>query len=993
MKATSLGSLGTLFAALLVGCGDSDASPPTKVLAASTGGDPAPTPQGTPEVTPEPETPAAPAPPPRRIRLFDHMDDARLANAPSSNNERAQPSRHLFDFDQTQPDEIFYGKPSGRSVDYDVDNVGVVDASGGREGAGLRLGPDLPEDRSQAVVFVPAAGRARVTVTGRVKLEGNPKSEDSSSREVLRVIEHSSVVDRPTRSRGGWRRPRPRRVSRRIDPSGWDRFEVSFISGSSTESLEVQLLHRSGNSAEAVTRFDDVSVETTKLTEAEIYEHLRARYRPDDGNEDATPWRSRISLSSADGRRRSEVRDAVILPPPTQLEIPVRLPPKDIKPTLRFQYGMPQEAHNAKGDGARLEVRFAPDEGEEVAIGQVDVDPKNDRAQRRWQIASFDLSAVAGREGKLVFASVDDPGDEDDELDAVVLSTPRIEPAEEAPGTFNVLLIGVDTLRADRMSVFGYERPTTPNLDKLGDEGVRFMNTRSQAPWTLPSFSSILTSLYPSTHGAGRGGHDEWTPIDPNTTSIAEVLSRVGYETQGIVANGLISPAYGLDQGFEGYQSAWAMESVGRDTESVEDYVTEHRTTPWMLFWHIMDPHLPYSTRENFRDEYTAEDYDGQFSRGRGSVPFQVLDPRPGRRWYAHEGPPPAPDLSDDDRRYVHDYYDAEIAETDEAIGRVLEAIKKSGQWDRTIVALVADHGEGLGDHDHYHHGYTLFDDQVHIPMLLRIPGKHVGRVVDRPVASIDLAPTILGALGMEPPEFFAGVDRLAEDAPQDDAYFMEYPTYDSSAQKGWVLGAFKYFHDPLFHTEALYNIEKDPGEKTDVKAQHPDIVARARKEMDAFRWNEQQKGRFHMRLRGEKGQRLVVKVSTNDLFDANFVTRPQRPEKDFTMDLARQNFVLSTVLAEEQLELLFWCRGNNLGFDITLDGEPVGMQFGESNKGKLTPFETERTEIPTAEGNAIPWPNAAGTVIWLEAGVSQVLPVVLSPEEIERLQELGYTK
>ena len=96
----------------------------------------------------------------------------------------------------------------------------------------------------------------------------------------------------------------------------------------------------------------------------------------------------------------------------------------------------------------------------------------------------------------------------------------------------------------------------------LADAGVRFTNTRSQAPWTLPSFSSTLTSLYPSAHGAGRGGHDEWEPIDPNTLSLAEVLTRNGWETAGIVANGLISPRYGLDQGYAMYRAAWAMESL-----------------------------------------------------------------------------------------------------------------------------------------------------------------------------------------------------------------------------------------------------------------------------------------------------------------------------------------------------------------------------------------------------------------------------------------------
>ena len=983
MRAPAFSFLVTIALVPLVGCGDEERIDATA------------------EVSEEP------APPPLRIRLFDHMDEARFVDQPADAAERTPPSVVSYEFDEDTayatrrgsadddrvPARIFYGKADGRQVDYGADDVGTLDITGGREGGGIRLGPDVPEDRSRAVLVAEAVGRAQVTVSGRVKLENNPKSEDSSSREVLRVIEHSSVIERPGQSRRRWGQPSARRVSRRIDPSGWDRFEVSFITRSSTKSLEIQLLHRSGESAAAVTRFDDLTVKTAKLTEGEIYEQLRERYRPGDGNDDATPWRSRVSLSSADGRRRSEVRDVVLLPPPTRLEIPITTPPAETKPVLRFHYGMPQEAHNAPGDGARLEVRFVPVTGEEIEIGAVDVDPKNDRGQRRWQHTKLDLTAAAGLEGRLVFAAVDDPADQPDELDAVMLSTPRIEPADDAPGSFNVLLIGVDTLRADKMSVFGYERPTTPHLEALGDEGIRFSNTRSQAPWTLPSFSSMLTSLYPSSHGAGRGGHDEWTPIDPNTTSIAEILQRVGYETQGIVANGLISPQYGLDQGFESYQSAWAMESVERDADSVADFISEHRTTPWLLFWHIMDPHLPYATRGSFRDAFTSADYDGQFSRGRGSVPFGALSLRKGRRRYSHEGPPPAPELSSDDAQYVNDYYDAEIAETDAAIGEVLAAIKQSGQWDRTIVALVADHGEGLGDHDHYHHGYTLFEDQVHIPMLLRIPGQHVGRVVDRPVASIDLVPTILGALEIESPDFFHGVDRLAPDAPEDDAYFLEYPSYDSSAQKGWVLGPFKYLQDPLFHTDALYDLKADPGERTDIKDQHPEIVARARAELDAFRWRELQPGRFHIRVSGAVGQRLVVKVSTNDLFDANFVTKPKRPEHDLTMDLDRQNFAMDTLMEEDQLELVLWCRGNNLGFEISLDGEPVGLRFGPDGDGQLTPAAVTRDRIPTANADDVAWPNGAGAVIWLESGVSQALPVVLSPEEIEKLQELGYTK
>ncbi len=937
-------------------------------------------------------------PPAVRVRLFNLMDRARLEGV-SETVEKASATSEVaaWDFARSQPAALWVGTNGRRGIRYEEGGgeLTVVDIEGGVQGGCVRMGPGTESDDSLTAVVTPIAALARVRVTGRVRLEGNPSGDEASSREVLRVIEHAGDVSDPGRvTRWGRRYSVTHRVSRRIDPSGWDRFELSFLTGHTTGSLELQLLHRTGGSEAAVTRFDDITIDQTPLSDAEIYAGLRESYRPRDGQADTTPWRVRISLRAASGNQQ-EVRDAVILPPPASLSFPLTIPAPATRPVLRFHYAMAPEAFSAPGDGARIEVDFTDESGTRTHLGSLAFDPKNERDQRAWMEARLDLAAVAGRDGWLSFASKD-VDDEPDPLDAVVLATPRIEPAELAPSVPNVLLIGVDTLRADRMGVFGYGRDNTPNLSALGDAGVRFPMTRSQAPWTLPSFSSIMTSLYPSAHGAGRGGHDEWTPIDPTTVALAEVLARAGFETQGIVANGLISPQYGLDQGFEGYCSEWAMESAERDTPQVAAFVREHQTTPWFLFWHIMDPHLPYSTEESWREEFTDEDYEGRFSSERRAyVPFDVLDPRPGRRWFAHEGPPPAPELSEADRRFVDDYYVAEIAEMDAAVGQVLQALRESGQWERTIIGFIADHGEGLGDHGHYHHGYTLFDDQVHIPMLLRIPGRDEGRVVERPVAAIDMAPMVLGALGLPAPDAFRGVDRLAADAPNGGSYFIEYPTYDSSAQKAWIEGDFKYLHDPVFHTEALYDLRADPGELHDVIDEHPEVRTRARAELDAFRWEQLQKGRFHLRVRGRAGQRLTVAVSTDDLFDANFACRPKRPETDFVLDLERQNLTLDTTLESDRFELVFWCRGTDLVLDVQLEGAPIveGVALGVEGTGQSPPVALAREAVPRAASTDVPWPGTGAAVLWLETGVGEVLPVIPSPEEIEVLEQLGYTR
>lgn len=938
----------------------------------------------------------------QRLRLFDGLESAEWRGVSEEQGAASEVKSWGFDFEDATPERWWWARPEGRGLSYEA-GEGSLPLAGGLGGRGLSMGSAELPDTARIVTMLPGEGLARVIVRGRVRLEGNSLSDEGSMREVFRVVEREAKVDDPSRLSRWQRDGTQHRVSRRLDPSGWDHFEHEFISGAGTRTLELQFLHRSDGSGDSITRFDDLEVESQVLSPTAIVEHLRGRYAPRDGRRDTDSGRVRIELSATEGRR-TEARDAVFLVPPTAVAFGVDLPAAGTAPVLRFHYGMTREAQRAPGDGARLEVRFEAEGRDPVLIGAVDFDPKNERRDRTWLQTEMSLGTVAGQSGKLVFHSLDVEGSEVDALDTVVLSTPRIEPSTEIEGAdaadagpvpYNLLLIGVDTVRADHLSAFGYERDTTPNLKALADVGVRFSSTRSQAPWTLPSFSSIHTSMYPSAHGAGRGGHDEWTPIDPSTTALSEVLSRVGFETQGIVANGLISPHYGLDQGFEGYQYAWAMESVERDAPSVANWVQDHGATPWFLFWHIMDPHLPYSTTQEDREAFTDEAYDGRFaSRRSPSVPFQVLDPRPGRRWYTHEGPPPPPDLTEADARFVSDYYDAELHETDAAIGRVLEAIRRSGQWDRTIIAFVADHGEGLGDHGHYHHGYTLFDDQVHIPMILRIPGQHEGVEIDRPVAAIDLAPTILGAMGLPIPTSFQGVDRLAEDAPTDDAYVIEYPTYDSSAQKGWVSGRFKYLHDPVFHTEALYDFVADPGELVDVAAEHPEVVARARRELDAFRWQNLQKGRFHLRLKGKPGQRLTIHVTTDDLFDANFISKPAYPERAFEMDLARRNLQLDVELSEESFEFIFWGRGNVIGVDVRLDGEPLedGLVLPPGETRGL-PLQIERSAIPTAEGDDLYEIDRDQGLFWREAGVAPVLPVMLTPEELELLRELGYTR
>lgn len=932
-----------------------------------------------------------------RVNLFDLMEDAQVESRIPLPKDVGETNRTIFDFEQHQPEVIWFGRAFEEGVAYEEgfgDFLFVSDREG-IAGSHLRIGPGVSEDRSRAVFVLPASGLTKIRIQGKVRHFNNPRADAPSSREVVRITEHNSEVLDPTRlPRWANYYAKRHRIARRIEPGPWDSFDFTFMSQVNTRSIVIELLHRSGRRSESVTAFDELEISAEIQSEGQILTYLRGKYRPRDGRENRTPWRLRVPLSK-DDRWRQEVRDAVYVRAGNTLAIPVEVPDPSKQPQLRFGYGMFPEAITVAGDGIQIQVSYTDKSKADTELAMIEFDPRNQADHRGWQEAKVDLTPVSGRTGMLKFYVQDIPDSEPDKLDGVLLANPRMEPQASAPTEFNVLLIGVDTVRADHLSAFGYERNTTPNLRAIAEKGVRFSNTRSQAPWTLPSFSSILTSLYPSVHGAGRGGHDEWTGIDTSTLSLAELLSAEGYETYGIVANGLISPQYGLDQGFQGYQSAWAMESVAKDSPRVQKFIEQHRQTPWLLFWHIMDPHLPYTTEEQHRREFTDKEYAGQFANSRRpQVPFQVLDPRPGRRWFAHEGPPPLPDLSEADQQYVSDYYDAELAETDAAIGRVLETLKETGQWERTIVAVIADHGEGLGDHNHYHHGYTLYEDQVHIPMLIRVPGRYVGLEVTEPVAAIDLAPTLMGILGLRIPQQFQGVDLLDANHQERPGYFIEYPTYDSSAQKAWVEGNFKYLNDPIFHTEELYDLKEDPHETKNIAAEHPEFVVSARRKLQEFRWHQLQKGRFHLRLAGLTGQEVSIRIVTDDLFDANFATWPILSDKDFKMDLERKSLSLKSILKSDQLELVFWCRGKTLSLNLTVDGRDITSAlytFAEDDDEGALGREFSMHRIARRDGKKDPWPPRGSAYLWEQHGFDTSVHVIPSPEQIELLEQLGY--
>jgi len=337
----------------------------------------------------------------------------------------------------------------------------------------------------------------------------------------------------------------------------------------------------------------------------------------------------------------------------------------------------------------------------------------------------------------------------------------RPQPAQRFP---NVLVVTVDTLRADRLSAYGYRRPTTPNLDRLLAQGARFTQARTVEPLTNPSLCSMFTSLYPHEHGATRNG----LRLRPDALSAARVLGRRGYRTAAFVGNWTLRNGIsGLGDHFQSYDEVFTRkrwlglfkgEATAEDlTDSALAWLDGHEANygdnhrkPFLLWVHYVEPHAPYRLQET------------QAGRLRIGTDSDVSRP---------------------------DRYDTEVAFADAQIGRLLARFQRDPELAaNTLIVFAADHGESLGEHSYWGHGRNLYEPTLRIPLGLVWPGKIRPAVIDAPALNLDVAPTVLGLAGLPVPGAFHGYDwspvllRGAE-APRERTMWFQ-------AHKGAVLSA-----------------------------------------------------------------------------------------------------------------------------------------------------------------------------------------------------------
>lgn len=402
-----------------------------------------------------------------------------------------------------------------------------------------------------------------------------------------------------------------------------------------------------------------------------------------------------------------------------------------------------------------------------------------------------------------------------------------LAPSSRGP---NLVLISVDTLRADRLSCYGYGQPTTPVLDaQLAGEGVLFEYVASQAPKTTPSHMTMLTSLYPSVHGVSMWeGTGEKAVLNPRVHTLAEVLRNAGYQTAAFTAGGPMHRSRGFDHGFEIYRH-------NNPLERAVQWLEQRRGGKFFLFFHTYDVHDPYTPPDEYIARF-APQAGGKLLDAARDVRAHATD------WdWAHKRFWDAVDPADRAGAVaVSQLYDAGIRRLDDTtMTQLLGTLDRLGLRDDTLVVLISDHGEAFLEHGVYQHD-DVYAETTHVPWIMRFPGRiPAGRRIATPEAVIDLMPTVLDLLGVPLP--FAVQGRSVAEAARGAGpleprpVISEYGTHAAGAFQQAVRVGDERLVIPG-GAPRLFDVVADPGEQHDLASERPERVTALLGELDRWR-------------------------------------------------------------------------------------------------------------------------------------------------------------
>jgi len=372
----------------------------------------------------------------------------------------------------------------------------------------------------------------------------------------------------------------------------------------------------------------------------------------------------------------------------------------------------------------------------------------------------------------------------------------------------NVLLIGVDTLRMDAASPFGGRGDLTPNLQEFSRTATSFPRTWSQCPWTLPSFSSMLTGRLPSSIGATMLS---WQLPD-RAVGIGEMLLPYGWSTGTVCSNTYLgNSSSGFHQGMEGLWYQYNVPAVA-SIQKAMDFINRSKDRDWFCFLHFQDPHTPYEPPREFAERFCDPLYQGPYKwsfRDDGKWKFSDEIPR------------------EEDIRQARGLYDAEVAYLDQSLAALFDFLVQNDLADETLVIFAADHGEEFYEHGKFEHGQSHFEEEVHVPLMIAGEGFPAGERIETSVGNFDIVPTILRYLGLPSSDNLAGVplqDVVAGAVPEERVIFGE-DNIRGTQRKFAVRWPYKCVLDFVTGQTVLFDLEADPNEMNDIADSNPDIV------------------------------------------------------------------------------------------------------------------------------------------------------------------------
>jgi arylsulfatase A-like enzyme/Tfp pilus assembly protein PilF len=432
----------------------------------------------------------------------------------------------------------------------------------------------------------------------------------------------------------------------------------------------------------------------------------------------------------------------------------------------------------------------------------------------------------------------------------------------------NIILISIDTCRADYLGCYGYPRDITPNIDDVAQEAVRFEQVISPVPMTLPAHCSMLTGTIPPYHGV----HDNFQHLAPQHLSIAEVLKAHGFYTAAIISAFVLDSRFGLAQGFDSYKDDlpsspdlfFYSERHAADTSHLAcQWLQEHKKDQrFFLFLHYYDPHDPYCPPEPFATTFADSLYAG------------------------------------------------EIAYTDHCIGQVLEKLRQLGIYDSSLIIITGDHGEMLGEHGENTHGYFVYLSAIRVPLIIKLPGTNKGRRITQPTALIDIMPTVLSLAGIAVPASVQGQDMsgyILQARKPASARFIytesllptEYKCNPLLAMVNWP---WKYIHTTR---DELYNLGDDPAEKVNLAPQQSRLARQLRGQMDAIISDSLQAERTDSKLELDEASlnRLMSLGYVGGRVDETFQVDETKPDPKDCIGLYERSNVLVGAIAAQKYE------------------------------------------------------------------------------------------